>query len=181
MRHRSRSARGFTLVELIVVIAIITLLMALLAVWIVGVQQRASNANCKAMIQALDEGCKAYKVENNKYPPNDKGDSRNLHYYLGMKRVVVMGRADSGPQITAKKPPLIDFPAGWLKLAKGQIPDPTQPVPVVDPWDNLVRYTRPGKYSAPAPDIWSPGPNSKDDPVPPGGDTDDICNWLKEY
>jgi general secretion pathway protein G len=180
-RHPKRREGGFTLVELLVVILIVTLLMALLAVWIVGVQQRAASANCKAEIQALDEGCKSYKVDNNVYPPNDKGDSRNLHYYLGRPRTVIMGRTDSGPQLTAKKPPYIDFPAGWLKLASGQLPDATQPVPVIDPWDNLVRYKLPGQYLNPAPDIWSPGPNGIDDLVAAGGTTDDICNWIKEY
>lgn len=178
---RSRRARGFTLVELIVVIAIITLLMALLSVFIVGVLDRAANAKAKAIVEGLDKACQTYKLEYNVYPPDNKGDSRNLHFYLGGDRMVSKGRSDDGNSILVKAPPILSFPTDWLKLTKGQMPDPKQPVPIVDPWDALVRYKVPGNYNKKGVDIWSPGKNGQDDLVDPGGETDDICNWIKEY
>lgn len=172
---------GFTLVELIVVIAIITILMALLVVFIVGVMERAANANCKAIVDGLDKACQIYRQENNVYPPNDKGDSRCLHYYLGRERNVSKGKTDSGPSLVVKAPPLIQFPQDWLKLTKGQVANADQPSPVIDPWDNLIRYLVPGKYNKRGVDIWSPGKNGQDDLVDAGGETDDIANWIKEY
>jgi prepilin-type N-terminal cleavage/methylation domain-containing protein len=184
---RRRPERGgFTLVELIVVIAIITILMALLAVFVVGVLDRAANAKAKAIVEGLDKACQTYRLENNVYPPNDKGgDSRNLHYYLGRNRLVSKGRMDNGMSILVKAPPIIEFPQDWLKLAKGQVPDATQPVPVIDPWDNLIRYQLPGKFNKKGVDIWSPGKNGVDDLsndlADGSGQSDDICNWVKEY
>jgi prepilin-type N-terminal cleavage/methylation domain-containing protein len=196
-RMRERSGRGlalrrpdqqgFTLVELIVVIAIITILMALLAVFVVGVLDRAANAKAKAIVDGLDKACQTYRLENNVYPPNDKGgDSRCLHYYLGRTRLISKGRMDDGNSIVVKAPPIIEFPQDWLKLAKGQVPDATQPVPIVDPWDNLIRYVPfPGKFNKKGVDIWSPGKNGVDDLANDladgSGQSDDICNWVKEY
>jgi len=176
-----RKNGGFTLIELIVVIAIITILMALLAVFIVGVMERAANANCKAIVDGLDKACTVYRQEYNVFPPNDKGDSRCLHYYLGRERLVPRGKTDSGPTLMVKSPPLIQFPQDWLKLGKGQIPNPDQPSPIMDPWDGMIRYKLPGKYNPRGVDIWSPGKNGQDDLVAAGGDTDDIANWIKEY
>ncbi len=172
---------GFTLVELIVVIAIITILMSLLAVFIVGVMERAQNAKAKAIVDGLDKACQTYRMEYNVYPPNDKGDSRNLHYYLGRDRKVSKAKREDGTSIMVNAPPIIMFPQDWLKLSKGQTADATQPVPIVDPWDSPVRYLLPGKYNQKGVDIWSPGKNGKDDLVDAGGETDDICNWIKEY
>lgn len=178
---KSRRAQGFTLVELIVVIAIITLLIALLSVFIVGVRQRAQNAKALAVVMALDKGCQTYKLEYNVYPPDDKGDSRNLHFYLAKDRMVSKGRSDDGSSILVSAPPILSIPIDWLKLAQGQMPDPKQPVPIIDPWDNLIRYKVPGNYNKRGVDIWSPGMNCQDDLVDPGGETDDLCNWIKEF
>lgn len=178
---RVRRHAGFTLVELIVVIAIITLLMALLAVFIVGVLDRAANAKAKAIVDGLDKACQTYKLEYNIYPPNDKGDSRCLHYYLGGTRQVSKGRLDDGTSILVSAPPILVFPTDWLQLTQGQTPNPKQPVPVIDPWGSLVRYKVPGFYNKTGVDIWSPGKNMQDDLVDAGGETDDICNWIKEY
>jgi general secretion pathway protein G len=172
---KPRQAAGFTLIELIVVIAIITLLMAFLALFISHIGDTAKNAKAKALVDTLDAACRFYRDDNGVYPPNTMGDSRNLHYSLGRPRVVSMGGT-----IQARRPPYIDFQADWLQLARGQSPDPTNPVPVIDPWGNPIQYVLPGVYSAPAPDIWSRGANGKDDLVPPGGATDDLCNWIKD-
>lgn len=185
MGRRRHAGGGFTLVELIVVIAIITILMALLAVFVVGVLDRAANAKAKAIVDGLDKGCQTYRMEYNVYPPNNKGDSRCLHFYLGRPRIVSKGRVDDGSIIAVNAPPIIEFPQDWLQLNKGQIPDATQPVPIVDPWNNLVRYLVPGKFNKMGVDIWSPGKNGVDDLandlVDGSGQSDDICNWVKEY
>jgi prepilin-type N-terminal cleavage/methylation domain-containing protein len=180
-RVRNRRDGGFTLIELIVVIAIITLLMALLAVFIVGVLDRAANAKAKAIVDGLDKACQTYKLEYNVYPANDRGDSRCLHYYLGGPRKISKGMQDDGTSILVNGPPILLFPTDWLQLAKGQNPDPKQPVPIIDPWGSLIRYKVPGFYNKKGVDIWSPGKNMQDDLVDAGGETDDICNWIKEY
>lgn len=179
--RRNRSEGAFTLIELLVVIAIITMLMAFLAVFVVGVIERAKIANTKAIVDALDKGCGTYRQAYNVYPPNNKGDSRCLHFYLGRDRMVSMGRQDTGAGIMVKKPAIIDFPQDWLQLTKGQIPNPDQPVPIIDTWDNVIQYRLPGQFNKSGVDIWSKGKNGQDDLTAAGGDTDDVCNWIKEY
>jgi len=172
--------RGFTLIELIVVIAILAILASLLAVFVVGMIDQAKIKSTRAFLSAVDTACQVYRMENNSYPPDDRGDSRCLHYYLGRERMVTQGRPESGPVQTVKAPPHLVFPKDWLSLAPGQVPDANQPVPLVDPWGSLIRYKVPGTYNSRGVDLWSPGKNLQDDPVPPGGVTDDVSNWLKE-
>jgi type II secretory pathway pseudopilin PulG len=168
-------------VELIVVIAIITLLMALLAVFIVGVITRAQNAKAKAIVDGLDKACQTYRLQYNVYPANDRGDSRCLHYYLGGPQKISKGLRDDGTSIIVNGPPILQFPTDWLQLAQGQNPDPKQPVPVIDPWGNAIKYKVPGQFNKTGVDIWSMGANGQDDLVAAGQDTDDISNWNKEY
>ena len=171
---------GFTLIELIVVIAIITILTALLSVLIVGAIDGVKVRSTRVFLQAVDSACQSYRQENNAYPSDDRGDSRCLHFYLGRERLVRKAVSAGGADPTAKAPPFFDFPQDWLDLSKGQVPDPNQPVALVDPWGSLIRYKVPGVYTRTGVDLWSPGKNLKDDLVGPGGVTDDVANWIKE-
>ncbi len=172
--------RGFTLIELVVVIAIITILVALLSVLIVGAIDGAKVRSTRAFLQAVQVACQAYRQENNAYPPDDRGDSRCLHYSLGRERLLRKAVSNGSGGQTVKASPFFDFPQGWLDLSMGQIPDPNQPVALVDPWGSLIRYKVPGFYTKTGIDLWSPGKNLQDDLVGPGGVTDDVANWIKE-
>jgi prepilin-type N-terminal cleavage/methylation domain-containing protein len=62
--------RGFTLVELLVVITIIGMLMAILVPTVFGVLYRARNTRIALEIGALSQAIEAYKNEAGDYPPN---------------------------------------------------------------------------------------------------------------
>ena len=94
---------------------------------------------------------------------------------------VAKGLRDDGTSIIVNGPPILQFPTDWLQLAQGQNPDPKQPVPVIDPWGNAIKYKVPGQFNKTGVDIWSMGANGQDDLVAAGQDTDDISNWNKEY
>jgi prepilin-type N-terminal cleavage/methylation domain-containing protein len=173
--------RGFTLVEMLVVIAIITILMAFLVVLIVGVVDRARYAKTTSTVTMLDKGCNTYFLDFNVYPPNDKGDSRSLHYYLGRERYVKAQHTSGGPELKTRKPPIIDFNADVLQLAKGAAPNPDQPVPIVDAWEQLIKYRLPGTWNKKTVDIWSSGKDGVDQLDPTHKDFDDVTNWVKEY
>jgi type II secretory pathway pseudopilin PulG len=178
----SASGGGFTLVEILVVITIITLLVSLLVVLIANIIDRARYAKTAAVIKLLDDGCKTYHLDFGQYPPNDKQDSRCLHHYLGIPRKIVTQKGDVGGSLVSTKPPIIEFQRDMLGDAKSGIPDArTNPVPIVDAFDNPVRYKVPGKYNRKSVDIWSPGKNGKDelDESVPG--YDDVTNWSKEF
>ena len=172
---RKRAQSGFTLVELIIVIAIILILMALLVVAIQTVMTKAQYAKTEAIVKLLDDGCRTYKIEFGVFPPNDKGDSRCLHHYLGSERVVVL---DVSVNAKTKKKPLIEFTANQLKQTAGP-PDAKNPVPPVDAWDEPIRYANPGRQIKNGVDIWSAGKNGKDELDPANKDFDDVCNWIK--
>jgi hypothetical protein len=144
----------------------------------------SGHSRTKAIIDALDQACKSYRLEYGVYPPADREDSRCLHYYLGRNRrkhFTTMAELDrTGP--TIMDPPILDFPQQWLQLAKGQVPDATQPVPIIDEWGNPIKYANPGRYNKGGVDIWSWGRSGG-----PEQDTytvnfvDVISNWVKEY
>jgi prepilin-type N-terminal cleavage/methylation domain-containing protein len=71
MRPNSlRSRRGFTLVEMLVVITIIGILVALLIPTIAGVMRRARNAAISIEIQDIARAVEAYKSKNNDFFPD---------------------------------------------------------------------------------------------------------------
>jgi prepilin-type N-terminal cleavage/methylation domain-containing protein len=174
--------KGFTLVEILVVITIITLLVSLLVVLIANVIDKARYAKTAAIVKMLDEGCKTYHLDFGQYPPNDKQDSRSLHHHLGIPRKITTQKSEMGGGLVTTKPPIIEFQRDMLGDSKAGIPNPmTNPVPIVDAFDNPIRYKVPGKYNKKGVDIWSPGKDGKDqldDSLP---DYDDVTNWSKEY
>ena len=172
--------KGFTLVEILVVITIITLLVSLLVVLIANIIDRARYAKTAATVKLLDEGCKTYHLDFGVYPPNDKNGSPSLHHHLGLPRRLQTIKSDLGSPLVTTKPPIIEFQRDMLQETSG-IADPLRPVAVVDAFDNPIRYSNPGKYNKKGVDIWSPGKNGKDEYVDTAQDYDDVTNWAKEY
>jgi general secretion pathway protein G len=74
MNSRSlRSARGFTLIEIMVVVVIIGLLAAVIVPSMFGRVEEARVAKAKSDIQAIETGLTMYKLDNFKYPSTDLG------------------------------------------------------------------------------------------------------------
>jgi prepilin-type N-terminal cleavage/methylation domain-containing protein len=174
--------KGFTLVEILVVITIITLLVSLLVVLIANIIDKARYAKTAATVKLLDEACKTYHLDFGEYPPNDKSDSRSLHHHLGMERKLITQKSAMGVSLVSTKPPIVEFSRDMLQEPKGGTADPkNNPVPIVDGFDNPIRYKVPGKYNPKGVDIWSPGKDGKDQLDPKYPDYDDVTNWSKEY
>lgn len=108
--------RGFTLIELMVVIVILGILAMYIAPKIMGRPDEARQVKAKVDIASLETALKLYKLDNGIYPTTEQG----------LQALV--------------SPPQTDpIPRNWKKggyLEKGKVPK--------DPWGNVFVYLCPG-------------------------------------
>jgi general secretion pathway protein G len=68
-----KGRRGFTLIEIMVVIAILALLAALVGPKIIGRSDDAKIADTKVQIRNLETALKLYKLDSGNYPSTEQG------------------------------------------------------------------------------------------------------------
>lgn len=73
MTNRLRGNRGFTLIEIMVVIVILALLAALVGPKIIGRSDDARIADAKVQIRNLETALKLYKLDNSLFPTTEQG------------------------------------------------------------------------------------------------------------
>jgi general secretion pathway protein G len=71
--HARRQARGFTLIEILVVLVIIGILAAMIAPNIIGRDDQARVTAAKSDLQAIGQALDLYKMDNFRYPGTDQG------------------------------------------------------------------------------------------------------------
>jgi type II secretory pathway pseudopilin PulG len=163
MPRPRRPDRGVTLVGIIVFATLVTLLTSLLIVFFRSSRGSKGPSRSHEMVRVLAGACEVYKLDFGAYPPSAEG-TRGLRRCLGSERRVAAGGVDT------RKPPLIEFPKAWLGK------DGT----IVDPWGNELRYQAPGRRNPGGVDLWSAGPNGRDELDPAHPDFDDVTSWLKD-
>ena len=132
--NSGETRRGFTLVELLVVLVILVLLFGLVGPRILGAQQKADIKTTRIAIGNLESTLKLFAVDNHDYPTTEEGLQSLLEAPADENR----SRDWDGPYLDAE-----DLP--------------------VDPWGNSYRYTYPpanGKRDFP--NIWSLGKDGQD-------------------
>lgn len=108
--------RGFTLIELMVVIVILGILAGLIAPKIIGRTDEAKIMEAKVNIATLETALKLYKLDNGVYPSTEQG-----------------------LQALVEQPSSEPAASKWREggyLEKGKVPK--------DPWDNEYIYLQPG-------------------------------------
>lgn len=123
----ARPRRGFTLIEMIVVIVIIATLAAVVAPAIMTNVGDAKSAAARSQIELLALALDAYRLDNDRYPPTDAG--------LGALRAL---------------PTIGEAPRNW----RG--PYLRRAVPA-DPWSRPYVYLAPGTENSAAYDLYSLG------------------------
>lgn len=73
MHNTLRNRRGFTLIEIMVVIAILALLAALVGPRIIGRSDDAKIADAKVQIKNMETALKLYKLDTGTYPSTEQG------------------------------------------------------------------------------------------------------------
>lgn len=72
-RHPTASPRGFTLLELLVVILIIGLLTGIIAPKFLGHISRSEVTTARAQLDALDKALQGYRIDMGMYPTTSQG------------------------------------------------------------------------------------------------------------
>jgi len=118
MRKMRRNVKGFTLIELMVVIVILGILAGLIVPRIMGRPDEARRAKARIQIESLETALKLYKLDNGNYPTTEQG----------LQALV-------DPPATGS--PLSNWRQGGY-LEKGKVPK--------DPWDMEFIYLSPGAH-----------------------------------
>ncbi len=112
------SDRGFTIIEIMVVIVILGILAAIIAPRIIGRVDEARVTEAKVQIQNLETALKLYRLDNGRYPSTEQGLAALV-----------------------EKPTIGVIPARWRErgyLEKARVP--------ADPWGNRFIYASPGLH-----------------------------------
>ena len=193
-RWRSHSSfsggSAFTLIELIVVIAVIIILAGLVLSTAGYIQKKGARARAETEIAAMSAACESYKADNAVYPRHDETDALNA-------------RTDGDPTTTAYKDASlylyvqlsgtdanrtpITGAQSYFAFKPNQLspPDQNQPVQFIrDPFGNSYGYSTanqadPGTGYNPTFDLWSTaGVAPSPTPTPPATQQD---LWIKNW
>ena len=113
-----RNERGFTLIELMVVIVILGILAGLIIPRIMGRPDEARSAKARMQIESLETALKLYRLDNGNYPNTEQG----------LKALV-------------ERPSVGSLAKSWRQggyLEKGKVPK--------DPWEHDFVYVMPGAH-----------------------------------
>ncbi len=177
IRYPQRRASGFSLMELIVVVAIIVILAGLTLGAMSVVNRKKADKTANVQLKLIENAIENYNSDNRSYPPNpdpmgERGDEvlYKYLYYDGFETrdtggVVYMPEFD--PDNNAKSG------QQWMQGLGAQ-------ARVVDPWGQFWRYRSADSTGAQNPDfdLWSMGADGKTNADPKHKDcADDIKNF----
>ncbi|HZM00934.1 MAG TPA: prepilin-type N-terminal cleavage/methylation domain-containing protein [Planctomycetota bacterium] len=164
MAPSRRAQRGFTLIEILVVIAIIGLLMSILVVSLGRQAEAGRIADCRARLEQIKLLLESYANRVGDYPPSHLaplGVKENNRVNEGVEALVVALKSSS---YAGRRPEEI-----WLANTDGDKDDALKLadgshalLELVDPWDNPIVYIANGDYRDEFVYRFGSGPTSED-------------------
>lgn len=116
MQQTPRRRSGFTLIEVMVVVAILAILAAVVVPRVMDEPAKARRAKVQQDLRAIESALDLYKLDNYRYPTTDQGLE------------ALVSPPSSGPEPKNYKD------GGYLR----KLPE--------DPWGNPYRYLHPGEH-----------------------------------
>jgi prepilin-type N-terminal cleavage/methylation domain-containing protein len=199
---RRPARRGFTLIELMIVIGIITLLAGTIIGWLIYGKTKAENERCRAAMTILSTGLERYKEVHGHYPRIEEGpeDATRINQLLAELFLRKQYKTQSG-LVRFTEPALEDIKdvqkfigdsdGDWDESqgffdAEGNL---IQGLEILDPWGQPFVYRQPGDKHEEFPgavdnsrayDLYSIGRNGVDESDATDPDqTDDWTNWYQ--
>jgi general secretion pathway protein G len=137
MKRTRRSRKGFTLIEILLVLTLIGLMAGMAVYAVVGARLPAQKKICEGTLEQVSSAIEEYGFAIGHYPTSDEGGLAAL--------------------LTKPGYPSEETAAKWRQFLKKE---PT------DPWGNLIKYepsaAGTSDSTAPAFKLWSVGPDGQD-------------------
>lgn len=164
--------RGFTLVELLIVISIIAILASLIAVGLTAAQQKSQETQATSMISTLRDAAQTYQFEKGSYPGFGKMPSPDRNDFPVLWRAIM-----HRPSPLIADPPsdnlVVQEGDTYRKATRAEIFDEKVDKYLLDPWGSPYVYRCNQGVKEPEAwminpggiDIYSLGPNMKDDTI----------------
>ena len=127
MKTTTQIARGFTILEILIVLGIMSLLVGVGIATMTDVFSDAEETKAKLDIKSLNEGLIRYKIKGGIYPSEQQG------------LIALVRKPDGQPQ-----------PKAWKPIFKSENA-------VIDPWGTPYHYKYPGQINRDSYDIFSVG------------------------
>lgn len=144
-----KGRRGFTLMEMLIVLGILVVVFALAAPRYFGAREKANKSATKVQVEAFRSALEKYNFDTNVFPSTEQG-----------LQALLTAPADSEEE-------------GEGSASNWDGPYINKPALPKDPWGNDYQYAYPPERGAgKEPDIWSIGPDGEDNTE------DDICSWV---
>jgi type II secretory pathway pseudopilin PulG len=187
--HKRRTYAAFTLIELIVVVAIIIILAGLVLSTVGYAQKKAARSRAETEIAAMSAACESYKADYGVYPNNSNtnnldaktnGNPTTAAYSLASFYLYTQLSGDSSGNRSPTAKSYMSFTPKML-LPGGGIGTVTA---IADPFGNSYGYstanqTDPLKGYNPTFDLWSTSGLTTN---PPGTPPDTITpQWIKNW
>jgi type II secretion system protein G len=96
----SPSQRGFTLIEMMIVVAIIAILVSILVPNFIRARAQAQTAACEANLKEIATALELYQTDNDRYPPSGTVNTSNTDLQPYLKQTPVDPAAGVGAYYT---------------------------------------------------------------------------------